>query len=184
MPGRDQPYVVARRDVPRSTGLDPVTVDFELKRGVWIEGRVTDKATGKPLQRTVEYFSVYDNPNLRDYAGFDGTILTTATLSRRRGTAHTASSACRGRGWWPCTIRSTTCGHRERADEFGGQGASLRSAPYHMSFTSNYSALAKVDPAVGAESVRRGVTLDPGRTFKGTVVGPDGKPLAGARGFA
>ena len=28
------------------------------------------------------------------------------------------------------------------------------------------------------------MTLDPGWTFTGTVLGPDGKPLAGARGFA
>src|SRR5262249_28023982 len=31
--------------------------------------------------------------------------------------------------------------------------------------------------------VKRDVTLDPGWTFTGTVLGPDGKPLAGARAF-
>src|SRR5262249_15574494 len=31
--------------------------------------------------------------------------------------------------------------------------------------------------------VKRDLTLDPGWTFTGTVLGPDGKPLAGARSF-
>src|SRR5581483_7872177 len=45
----------------------------------------------------------------------------------------------------------------------------------------NFAAFARVDPPRGAESVRRDITLIPGWTFTGTVVGPDGKPLAGAR---
>ena len=49
VPGNDQPYLVSYRDVPDSPGLDPVTVDIELKRGVWIEGKITDKVTGKPV---------------------------------------------------------------------------------------------------------------------------------------
>src|SRR4029077_13898381 len=35
----------------------------------------------------------------------------------------------------------------------------------------------------GVDPVKRDVTLDPGWTFTITVVGPDGKPLPGARGF-
>src|SRR5262249_39572166 len=66
-PGRDQPYVPTNREVPDSPGLDPVTVDIELKRGVWIEGKLTDKTTGKPLRGSVEYFSLFGNPHLRDY---------------------------------------------------------------------------------------------------------------------
>jgi hypothetical protein len=31
--------------------------------------------------------------------------------------------------------------------------------------------------------VQRDVTLDPGWAFTGTVLGPDGNPLAGVRGF-
>ena len=44
VPERSRPHV------PDSPGLDPVTVDFELKRGIWIEGKITDKVTGKPVQ--------------------------------------------------------------------------------------------------------------------------------------
>src|SRR5262249_23262862 len=73
-PRADQPSPPAHAVVPDTPGFDPVTVDWELKRGVWIEGRITDKVTGKPLKGSVEYFSMYANPNLRDYPGFDGTF--------------------------------------------------------------------------------------------------------------
>ena len=47
----------------------------------------------------------------------------------------------------------------------------------------NFTAIARIDPATGARSVKRDLTLDPGWTFKGTVLGPDGRPLAGAWGI-
>src|SRR5262249_35868386 len=71
MPAGDLPYVVVSGAVPDPDGLDPVTVDFALKRGVWVEGKVTDKATGKPLRAHLQYFARDSNPNLRDYPGFD-----------------------------------------------------------------------------------------------------------------
>ena len=64
VPGNDQPYLVSYRDVPDSPGLDPVTADFELKRGIWIEGKITDKVTGKPVVGHLSYHAQPDNPNL------------------------------------------------------------------------------------------------------------------------
>src|SRR5262249_13178043 len=75
IPTRDLPYVALNAKVPDSPGLDAVTVDFEMGQGVWIEGRITDKATGKGVKTSVEYFSMYNNSHLRDYPGFDGTFL-------------------------------------------------------------------------------------------------------------
>ena len=37
------------------------------------------------------------------------------------------------------------------------------SGPYHISFTSNYNAIARVDPARGADVLRCDITLDPER---------------------
>ena len=55
VPSNDQPYVISYRDVPDSPGLDPVTADFELKRGIWIQGKLTDKVTGKPVVGDMSY---------------------------------------------------------------------------------------------------------------------------------
>src|SRR5262249_14404401 len=65
-PPEGQPYLMALRHAPDSPGLGPVTVDFALKRGVWIVGRVTDLATGKPVHAQVTYVAFADNPHLRE----------------------------------------------------------------------------------------------------------------------
>jgi protocatechuate 3,4-dioxygenase beta subunit len=187
IPDRDQPYVATNKEVPDSDGLDPVTVDVELKRGVWIEGKITDKRTGKPLQGGVEYFALSGNPNLRDYPGFDGTFLIDGVGGGTKEDGSYRVVGLPGPGvvgvWYQ---KDPYLRASDREDEFGlkdpppGQAA-LTTAPYILFFPGNYSAIARIDPPRGADSVRRDVTLDPGWTFTGTVLGPDGKPLAGAR---
>jgi hypothetical protein len=183
-PDLDLPYVSIHKEVPDGPGLDPVTVDLELPKGVWIEGKITDKVTGKPLRASLEYFSLYPNPNLKDYPGFDGTY-----LFDRVGAAVKEDGSYRIAGLpGPGLIAVyPPRGHYLRApyrdDEYGTTKRSMSTSPYHISFTENYAALARVEPAKGSEVVKRDVTLDPGWTFTGTVVGPDGQPLAGAWGF-
>jgi protocatechuate 3,4-dioxygenase beta subunit len=182
IPRNDQPYLRTHQDVPNSPGLDPVTVDFELSRGIWIEGKVSDKGTGKPLRVALEYFSLYRNPNLRDYPRFDGTFSWDGNGVSTNGDGSYRVVGVPGPGLiavYP--PRGPYLRADERDDEFGAKERSLETAPYHISFTSNYGALARVNPAKGVDAVTRDVTLDPGWTFTGTVLGPDGKPLAGAR---
>src|SRR5262249_44616444 len=64
------PYPAATGGPPAGTGLAPVQVDFALKRGVVIRGRVTDGVTGKPVRATVEYYAFADNPHLREAPDF------------------------------------------------------------------------------------------------------------------
>src|SRR5262249_9612099 len=73
LPGKDQPYLPATKTLKATTGLDPITVDFALKRGVFIRGRVTDKVTGRPVPALVRYGAFSDNSHLREPAGFRGT---------------------------------------------------------------------------------------------------------------
>jgi RNA polymerase sigma factor (sigma-70 family) len=180
--GEDQPYPARAEDVPDRPGLDPVTVDVELRRGVWIEGKIIDKATGRPLRASVEYFSRFNNPNLRDYPGFDGAMRPFEGVRTGEDGSYRVVGLP-GPGLVAVIHQDEYLRADERDDEEGVQEDSLRTSPYHISFTSNYSALAPIDPAGGAESVKRDVTLDPGWTFTGTVLGPDGRPLAGALGM-
>src|SRR5262249_41001437 len=50
VPRDDQPYLRTEVGAPDASGLDPVTVNIEVKRGVWIEGKITNKVTGSPIQ--------------------------------------------------------------------------------------------------------------------------------------
>jgi RNA polymerase sigma factor (sigma-70 family) len=162
IPNHDQPYMVAHKGVPDTTGLDPVTVDMELKRGVWIEGKITDKATGKPVKGSVEYFSLFSNPNLNDYPGYDGTILMSELTIATKEDGSFRVVGLPGPGLLGVrSVKESCLRANERTDEFGTDQRSLETSPYHMTFTSNYNALARVDPAKGAESVRRDVTVEP-----------------------
>jgi RNA polymerase sigma factor (sigma-70 family) len=184
VPGRDQPYVAANKEVPDSTGLEPVMVDIELKRGVWIEGKLTDKVTGKPVHGSVEYFALYSNPHRRDYPGFDGTILMGELVVGAKADGSYRIVGLPGPGLVGVYYQKEPyLRANARDDEFGTAEDSLRTSPYHISFTSNFNALARIDPAHGAASVKRDIALDPGWTFRDTLLGPDGKPLAGVRKF-
>ena len=198
LPGDDQPYGVADKKVPDSPGLEAVTIDFELKRGIWIEGKITDKATGRPLKARVQYFALASNPNLRDYPGFGGA----AFMERFARCGAYRLLGLPGPGLiavYPPKEHYLRA--PERDDDFGtvprpprgirlvglpsGAPPALAPSspdtdPYSGAITSsNYSALARIDPPKGVGSFTRDVTLDPGWRLTGTVLGPDGKPLEG-----
>jgi protocatechuate 3,4-dioxygenase beta subunit len=176
VPDGDQPYLVSLKLVPDSPGLDPVQADVELRRGVWIEGRIMDKATGKPVRQNVNYFAHPDNPNLDSY-GYDPDGTNRAATSED-GSYRLAGMP--GPGLVAVGVEDGYLRANERDDEFGVKEIFIRTIPIP---TLNYSAFARIDPTRGMESVGRDITLDPGWTFTGTVLGPDGKPLAGAWGL-
>jgi RNA polymerase sigma factor (sigma-70 family) len=184
VPSEDQPYVAINREVPNNPGLDPVTVDFEMKRGIWIEGRITDKATGKPVPAGVQYFSLSSNPHLEDYPGFDGTFSFPVVLlhgMKKDGSYRLVGLP--GPGLIVVWRDFNYLLALDRDDEYGIDEKGLSTAPYALFPLQNYGAFARIDPAKGVEKAVRNVTLDPGWTFTGTVLGPDGKRLAGAWGY-
>jgi RNA polymerase sigma factor (sigma-70 family) len=183
VPRDDQPYLSINALVPDSPGLDPVTVDFELKRGIWIEGKLTDKATGKPVpDGYVAYYAMAGNAHVRDYPGFDGTNAPTRGVrTKQDGSFRLVGLPGPGLIAVFYTGRHLTVPDRD--DEYGSKEPVLDTSPRPLGLLINYTALARIDPAQDVESVRRDVTLDPGWTFTGTVLGPDDKPLVGARYF-
>jgi hypothetical protein len=175
VPTDDQPYLRVEAAVPDTPGLAPVTVDFEMKRGVWFEGKVTDKATGKPLQGHVQYHPQPGNPHLRNYPGLLGAFAGGGSWNvRPDGTYRVIGLPGPG-------IVSVVHGEHyllanERDDAKG----------VRVMFPVNqvgYNALVRVDPAKDAQKVTCNIALDPGETFTGKVVGPDGKPLFGVRTY-
>ena len=65
------PYPRAAFRVPADfPTLKPVHFDMALKRGILVRGRVTDKATGKPVPGDVNAFVFRDNPFINEFPGF------------------------------------------------------------------------------------------------------------------
>jgi hypothetical protein len=155
--------------VPDGPGLDQVTVDFTPKRGVRVEGKVTDKVTGKPVRgQLLMYYTYIDNPNLTDYPGFKdarGPAPTVMVQTKADGSYRLV--ALPGPGLIAVMageqryLRAT-----ERQDEYGAKGIkglaeNLITQPVGLGLATNYTAFAPIDPAKGTASVKRDVTLDP-----------------------
>ncbi len=179
-PINEQPYFAAVKTVENKPGLDAITVDFALQRGMWVKGRITDKKTGTPLWANVYYFCFQDNPRAKE-------IISEAhsyyySTSREDGVFRIP--ALPGHG----LIAVQSHGHYVTgvgADKIKGpcERSPLNSfitTPYFCT-PGNYHALIEIDPRPGEEPIACDVTLDPGRTLQGTVLGLDGKPLSGVR---
>jgi RNA polymerase sigma factor (sigma-70 family) len=173
-----QPYLEVKMDVPPAQGLESVAVDAELKRGVWIKGRVTDKATGKPVSSSIDYFAFADNPDRKDAPGFEPRLHTKAD-----GTFQFIGLPGRGvigaRGFQDKYLVGVGSEKFKVRDD-PASWRTLDTSPVRC-MVDNYHTLVEAAPAKDAVSLTCDITLDPGRTLTGTVVGPNGEPLPGAR---
>jgi RNA polymerase sigma factor (sigma-70 family) len=180
-PPDSEPYLMSVRSVEAKPGLGPVTADFRLKRGVWIHGRVVDQVTRQPVHAQVQYGVFEDNPHRKEAPGLsvDSYLQTRAADGTFRFVGLPGRGLLAVRGW----------GDQYRmgvgADKIKGKEANGHFRTYpSLLFAQGYHALVEVNPAKDAKELACEVTLDPGRSLKGEVYGPDGKPLAGARASA
>jgi Sigma-70 region 2 len=171
------PYLPAVRRVADTPGLEPVAVDIGLKRGVWVKGRVTDKATGEPLWAGVEYFAFRDNPQAAELPRQGGlTWTSTDEDGTFRGVALPGPGLIAVRAYHDRYVMGAG------ADRIKGprNAVGFSTVPY-LCMPVNFHALAGIAPRAGDKAITIDISLDPGRTLAGTVLGPDGRPLAGAR---
>ncbi|OYV93264.1 MAG: hypothetical protein B7Z73_03680, partial [Planctomycetia bacterium 21-64-5] len=71
VPAADQPYFRTEVKVPRRRGVDAVTCNVPLRRGVALRGRVTDRKTGQPVRAAVRYYPFLTNQAAAQYANFE-----------------------------------------------------------------------------------------------------------------
>jgi RNA polymerase sigma factor (sigma-70 family) len=180
----DLPYLPVSKKVENTHGLEAVTVDFALKRGVWVTGRVTEKNTGKPLSGGVGYYCFSDNPHRNEIPRVTG-CPSLGVSTREDGTYRLVAAPGRGLIAVQVAYNSRYLlgvgaerieGRRVRMGGMEG----FDTYPF-MCQTWNMNTLVAIDPKPGEESITCDLTVIPGRALKGTVLGPDGKPLAGAR---
>jgi RNA polymerase sigma factor (sigma-70 family) len=176
LPAAGTPYLASVKTAGQGPAFDPVQVDFELKRGVRIHGRVIDKATGKPVRAQVEYFVFADNPHLREAPGFRGTG-GIETTSGDDGSFTLIGMPGRG-------LITAQHGDQDHyitdagREQIKGAGAGGEFITWpHICMPNRYHALVEINPAPDADDVTCAVALDPGKTITGTIVGPDGKPV-------
>ncbi|HLN30607.1 MAG TPA: hypothetical protein VK395_22900, partial [Gemmataceae bacterium] len=177
-PAAGQPYLQDKQEVANSPGLDPVEVDFALKRGVLVKGRVLDKATGKPVFANVSYVAFADNPRYKAVPGFTAEPF---LQTKEDGTFELVAFPGRGllmaRGW---NDHYRMAVGADQIKDWRQDHMFLLTAPYLVDPTTVHT-LVEINPPKDAEPLPYNIRLDPGRMPGGTVVGPDGKPLIGTK---
>jgi protocatechuate 3,4-dioxygenase beta subunit len=182
-PETEQAHLPAGATVPGVPGTAPVTVDFALSRGMWVEGVVRDRR-GKPVPHvSVSYFPHEANDRARQLYAADGAATGFGGSGPTGADGKFLTVGLPGEGY----VIATVDGDRdlaaaERAGEGGASTTVLETLPYRVR-TSTVNAVYAIDVPAKAESFRRDVTLEAGVNLTVTLVGPDGKPVAGARSF-
>jgi RNA polymerase sigma factor (sigma-70 family) len=191
-PQTGQPYFAAKTSVPDRPGFDPLTVDIDLLGGIAISGRVTDETTGKPPRAgCVEYYPLFPNHHSTKLTHCPS-LAASSSIIQRDGSYSLVVLPGPG---VVCVVASPRNSYAvavvddtEVADFFrykvGHNGSQRLQIALGMGARVNlgankYNALSLINPDEGAESLSLNITLQPGRTLRGTVVGLDGQPLTG-----
>ena len=180
-----QPYLAAVVSVIEPAGSKSLTREFGLKRGIWITGRVIDKATGQPHRSSIEYFLFRDNPHASEAPDFshsgqewtteDGTFRLVGLPGRGLLCARAGNE----------TYRMGVGAERikEKRMKIGLETISL--VPRSI-IVNNFHVLTEINPPEGVDEAAFELALDRGDVVKGRVLDPEGRPLAGVhvRGLA
>ena len=181
-PPIDEPYFGSNVEVRDRPGLEPVATDIALKRGLWIEGRVTDAETGKPVREGRMFYGIFrDDPHYEPSLGLDGARYGSEFAIADDGSYRVPGLL--GHGvvgvLW---ASSPGVNYLRLPDRPGGAGTYeyLDVAPAWM-HPANFNEVAEVNVPDGSESFRCDLALTPSRTLTVAVLDPDGQPLSGAR---
>lgn len=171
------PYLdLTKHQVADSPGLDPLTVDFDLDRGVEITGKVTESRSGKPVRGSASWSVTRGNPNRKDFPSLEGGIMIVSDWGKIAPDGTFTLLAIPGPGVLWVKARDSSRFKRVDAQshlaKLDLQG--WPSAPTH--------AYAQVNAVDGEpKTLHYEITLNAGVSRSGGVVDGDGKPLSGAR---
>jgi RNA polymerase sigma factor (sigma-70 family) len=179
-PGKGQPYTKATfRAAGDTPAFDPLKFDIALKRGVLVRGKVTDKATGRPISGGyVDAYAFQDNPHVDEFPGFRQSLPAYSPITDGRYEV----VAPPGRG-----LVCGRSGEMERHRGYVGAEAIKGYDPRSMTFptrpficsAANYHVVAEINTDPKDETVTLDLQVDPGRTIAVNPVDPEGRPVAG-----
>jgi protocatechuate 3,4-dioxygenase beta subunit len=183
-----QPYVSERifkeKATTDPTGLGPVRVDFTLKRGVWVEGKVTNQASARPVRAVVRYHPLRDNPHLKAWP--DGTFVDNTDFGNYVEFLTDAYGRFRAvalPGGGVLTVRTNEPGYLAAAPlspQVAGNVLHDGNLPGEMK---SFQAVVPINLGNGETTTIPDITLLPGRTQHIQVFGPGGLPAPEIRVF-
>jgi hypothetical protein len=170
-PPTGHPYFTAAECVPNPPGSDPLTAHLGLVRGILLSGRVTDLATGHLPAAAVEYYPLSSNPHR-------------SAVANRAGP--TSSVRVQTDGSYRLVVLpgpGVVCVAASPRDSYAAAAVDGRgiAAAAGVLCVEKYNALSPINPDEGADPLVLDFALQPGRTLRGTLLSPDGRPLTGVK---
>jgi RNA polymerase sigma factor (sigma-70 family) len=193
-PDKHSSLLPAQHLLRDSPGLAETTADFQLVRGVVIDGHVVDKVSGKPVPGAVLFYSpLSDNQFFAKTPGSRVLATTMRTISADANGAFravvlpgagliTGEAESRGSAAPVHYVQATVEPgdeprvYRRVRDDFGDCFAGIDLVILSLHGKAAYKV---IEPAEGTESLKVVLQFERGRSVSGTVVGPDAKPAPG-----
>ncbi|MEM6690753.1 MAG: carboxypeptidase-like regulatory domain-containing protein [Planctomycetota bacterium] len=183
-PAKSSPYLPVYHQVSLSLeGGAKKEIEIQLKKGVWYEGRITDKTTGQPCSATVEYRALSGNPETKGVPGFDiekGVELvyhrerfTTDIEGKYRLPGLAGPGVLLVRSYDPYYPVGSNASSVEGFNEDSGK------IPTEMFAISvkDWHHVESVNPSADAQTNVSHIQLDRGDKIPGRAIGPDGQPI-------
>lgn len=174
-PPMSEPYLMMTQDVsPSLEDGDAKRIEIQVKRGVWIEGRLTDKESGEPRFATVDYMPLKKNPHALIKLGPDSGWLQQRYATDSDGRYRTLGLPGPG----VLLVKSNIPGYPlaagvETIDGYDAPGGVIPTTFFPLR-VSEWHLLKQIDPAADVISFTCDLVLDAGLSIPGRVVGPDG----------
>jgi hypothetical protein len=190
VPNDDQPYFMQEFAVPDPQGLGAMPVEIDLHKGIWIEGKLTDKETGSPVAWAfLHYLPFLENkfaqatPEFRGGVYMAGSRYQDRYQSKVDGTFRLVGLP--GRAIVGAVV------YRGKPYRSGAGAESIKGMDEHGHFatcsnpvTANRyfpTSMKEINPAEGTATVHLDLSLDPGAKVHLRVVDQEGKPVTGVK---
>jgi RNA polymerase sigma factor (sigma-70 family) len=166
-------YVVTSKEVADTPGLGPIEVHFEVERALSLRVRVIDKVTGRPVRAYVQYAIRRDNPSLNRYPTFRRNVVGWSVNDKDGWDTQTVLPG-------PAVIAVQAIDGEFTRARLKDQDEDFVDSVLFPLLLDFYHAIVPVDlDEKMPKSLVVTIALDPGRSVRGSVVGPDSKPLDG-----
>jgi hypothetical protein len=178
-------YLPQVRELNDTESMTPLEADFDLVCGVRLGGRLIDKATGKPVAGTVSYALLPGNARYLDVGRPGGLVersIAQQQVVKEDGSFEMTVFPGEGVVWANADDGRYLPLIIPPDDEKKGLAPRLGLGSNGRVVIQGH-AYCVIDPSKEAQSLTVDLTVIGGRTLTGTVVGPDGEPVAGARGM-
>jgi RNA polymerase sigma factor (sigma-70 family) len=186
VPPVEQGYVITAKQAPDTEGLKPISLDFDLTRGVILRFRLIDRETGRPVHGGVAYTPLHDNPFYAEATHLEPGVLPPRVFFYGHETdkddfiqlvAYPGPSVIYAHNGWGGRVYLNA--RLDPKDEKKGHYPGQKGDPLN-GFLEIVPGYRRIDTQKTDRPLVFDIPLDPGRTLEGSLVDAEGRPVRGA----